>query len=538
MPRILAVNPRYRDLLASSGLKRVEDFLELRSVVISGHPNRNVGRVTLGSGPNAVQTFLKREHRVLGRDYFSSWRAGFGWVSRSVREARLLAALRQASVGCPEVIAVGEDGAGRAFLLLREVNSGGSLRDQLRQGRLPRSELRAALAHRLGFELAHLHASGFFHADLYSCHVLADHETGAISFLDWQRSQRRRRVGWRDRIHDLATLDATLAGELVSVRERWRCLRTYCREAGIPSTSRAAFARRIRRHAERLLRKRHVQELRDAPLPVGHQALIWLDGEAVCVTREYQQELGGAVPRWLLPVPPQPELRDWACRQSCPRPGGRDGALVQRICHRPWQWFCDWVRGRRFTTPELRQAALLFRLERYGVRVPRLLAVGQRHLRPWWTESFLLTEQQSGVDLLAWLDLYRPEDAFTAEHKRVRRVLREAGQLLRRLHDARCYLTGRLPLIVTEDGALGLSGVDELHTARQAQPGLARDDLSLLCRSLARNQTDALRVLHGYYGVRRMRPEPAAQARQASLALRAQGSTGEIAALIRRRGAA
>src|SRR5258707_8558340 len=78
----LEVNPQYRTVLHALGLSRIEDFLDLPSVIISGHPNRNVARVTLGDGPEAISAYLKREHRVLWRDYLNSLLAGFGPVSR------------------------------------------------------------------------------------------------------------------------------------------------------------------------------------------------------------------------------------------------------------------------------------------------------------------------------------------------------------------------------------------------------------------------------------------------------------------------
>src|SRR5579859_3170993 len=49
----LHVNPRYRRVLTSLGLTDVERFLNLPSVIISGHPNRNVARVELYPGTEA-----------------------------------------------------------------------------------------------------------------------------------------------------------------------------------------------------------------------------------------------------------------------------------------------------------------------------------------------------------------------------------------------------------------------------------------------------------------------------------------------------
>lgn len=511
--RYLDVNPRYRRALAGLGLTEVEHFLDLRSLIVSGHPNRNVAKVTLGRGPTAIDGFLKREHRVLWRDYLSSFLAGFGPVSRSGREARLLDELRRAGGRGPEVIAVGQDGRGRAFLLVRTLDGAAALRDLLRHCRVTRPAARHSLARALARELARLHEAGFHHADLNSTHVFVGADRD-IAFVDWQRSQRHARVKWRDRIHDLAALDATLAEELATPRERLLTARAYLRATRVPRVPpwhRAHLIDLIRRRSRSLQRKRYVRELRSAPLPGGAQNLIWLDGEALCVTPGFAQELKGQVPRWLLPVPPHPDLHDWVCRQRLPRERAADGLLVQRICDRPARWLWDWLRGRRFTAPELRQAALIFRLQRYGIRTPKLLAMGQRHVRPWRTESFLLTEPVAGATSLdAWLAARRVEGGFSAERKQVCRVLREAGAVLRRLHDAGCYLDGRLPLAVTADGTVAVAAIDEVCVARGARPALARADLAALAARIARGSTrrgDALRLLRGYRGSTQRTPD-------------------------------
>src|SRR5579885_3168913 len=120
---LVETNPRYRGLLKGAGLLSVERVLALPAVIISGHPDRNVARVTLGDGPGAVPALLKREHRVRWRDRFLNWWGGFGPVSLARREAGTLRDLQRAGLPCPEWIAAGEDDQGRAFLLVRELTS-------------------------------------------------------------------------------------------------------------------------------------------------------------------------------------------------------------------------------------------------------------------------------------------------------------------------------------------------------------------------------------------------------------------------------
>jgi hypothetical protein len=91
----LWINPDFQDLLQRLGLTEAAQFLDLPGLIVSGHPDRHVVRVYLG-GPDGLEAYLKREHRVGWRHYLASAWAGFGWTSRSVREAQTLAALRQA----------------------------------------------------------------------------------------------------------------------------------------------------------------------------------------------------------------------------------------------------------------------------------------------------------------------------------------------------------------------------------------------------------------------------------------------------------
>src|SRR5438128_12219098 len=58
------VAPRYRPFLRHLGLIEADHFLALPAVIVSGHPDRHVGRVVLGTGAEVVAVFLKREHRV------------------------------------------------------------------------------------------------------------------------------------------------------------------------------------------------------------------------------------------------------------------------------------------------------------------------------------------------------------------------------------------------------------------------------------------------------------------------------------------
>lgn len=511
----LLVNPHYNALLERAGLTRVEDFLALPAVIIWGHRGRHVAQLELSDGAVTVSAFLKREHSVPWKVYLASAWAGFGWVSRSYREALTLRELQAAGVPCPDWIAAGEDGTGRAFLLMRAVPAT-ELRDFLRIGS-PDAEVRRTLVRRLGQDLARLHDAGFHHADLHSKHVFVSAEGGSIYFLDWQRSRRWPRLPWRQRLSDLAALDATLDDALVSPRERLRCLRAYFRAAAAnePRRSFSDVVGDICRQAVRLLRKRYIREVRQASLPIGQQNLIWLDGEALCVTSEFQSALRGKVPSWLVQenVGPPNDVT----REEMDVPGAGRAVLVRRWVCRPLGWLWQRLRGQPFTSPELRQAAVLFRLQRYGLTTPRLLAVGQRYPRPWRSESFLLTEPVPGLDSLpGWLASRASGGGDLGQY---RRVVRESGSVVRRLHEAGCYLAAKsdhdaaqCALAVQECGPdeprVVVSDLTEIQARRRPGRGLALRDLARWRHALgwSAGRTDALRFLLAYLGQDRLTP--------------------------------
>src|SRR5947209_6029129 len=130
----LETNPRYRALLEHNRLTDAASLLALPAVIVSGHADRQVGQVELRNGPQVVRAYLKREHRIPCKCRLANAWAGFGFVSNSRREARILQAMGRRGLGCPEWIVVGEDDTGRAFLLVRALEDAVDLRTLLGDG--------------------------------------------------------------------------------------------------------------------------------------------------------------------------------------------------------------------------------------------------------------------------------------------------------------------------------------------------------------------------------------------------------------------
>ncbi len=459
----LFIHPDYQDKLA--GFTEAEHFLGLREQVVSGHPDRQVSRVHLGE----VVAYLKREHRVPWSERARNLWAGFGPASKSWREAEFLRRLRPTFAGCPELIAAGELADGRAFVLLREVAGALSLPEFLEAHQDP--SVRRAVAVTLGRELARLHALGIVHGDLYANHVLVDPTSLAIVFLDWQRAGFRHRGRWRD----LATLAATLPPGICSRGDRLACLKAYLGDPGAARKSLHA----VERELSGLRGRRHVR-VRTSGLEPDAQSLLCLQGDGLRVTPAFCRTWLGNPPDFLVSVVEQDREIDL--------PDGARGRLVCRHHTLPWLRRRGAAR-RTWASPERLQMNLLNRLERCGIEGPRVLAEGERPLADGRIAGLLLTQLPDARPLEDWL----ASDRDVAERLA---VLREAAQLLARLHEAGCFFLGPIRGLGVGERVVLLDASD-LTVRRRWRGFWRRLDLHRLLR-LAQTEQEHAGIREGY----------------------------------------
>lgn len=494
----VSVHPDWRNWLRQHRLVEAEDFLQLEALIVSGHPGRQVGRLTLGDGDSAKVVYLKREVNVRWTTRLTNFLAGSGWVSRCVREATVLEALERDGLAGPRWLATGEDDKGRAFLLVEEVPNAVPLVALL--ARLTDPVERRRLAAEVGRTLGRLHEAGFFHRDLYAKHVLVCPDTFQVILLDWQRAWRGAWLRQNCRVRDLATLHATLTDQLATSSERMACLFAYL-GGRRPATRRRRLRlllSRVQRKAAELRQKRHIREKRQLPTAEA-QAWIYVEGEALSITPALATLTSGQSLDWLSldhqPVVERPVSRRWVVL-----PGRKQVLLERRRQKIPLQQlFRYWLLGQPIISNEQRRATLLWRLERHGVPVPRVLAAG-RKIRPARVQdSFLLSEPPTGTMRLGgWL----PRADTTSR----RRVLRELGHLMARMHEACCYgtddLAAALAVLPEPDGThLVLDNVEGINPLRRPTPGRAVRDLQVLHDYLATQgcgSTDWHEVRQGY----------------------------------------
>lgn len=468
------------------GYTEPQSIFEYPGEVVSGHADRHVVRVVIGRGPRRILAYLKREHRVRWRDRLSSWWRGSGALSLSEREARTITELRKLGLPVPRLLACGEY-EGRGFLLLSAVRGAMDLRRFLhRMGAALPDHRRAWVARQIGETVARIHAAGYDAPDLLSKHVLIDPRRLDITVIDWARTRRSGTLADQTAARDLGRLHASLADSLATPRDRLRCLWAYWKARG--ATGRPPFARfvaAVERAGRRAKRRRSVAELLQSPKESAHQRLRWMDGERMCITRSLWQALSGTVPAWLSATARTTVSTE---RVEDVFDAGQHWRLQRWPAAPWWRQAIAAVLGRRVDTALSRQAGMLFRLKRYGIRVPTVLAFGRRDDG----SGFLLTRPiAESQPLRDWLKSPNPD-----KH----RVLFRIGKLMKKLHAAGLRLDSPCSALVVWQGQLvGLAEVPSRALPRPAGRWPFADLRSVIC-ALRLNAAESARLVRGYLG--------------------------------------
>jgi tRNA A-37 threonylcarbamoyl transferase component Bud32 len=207
--------------------------------------------------------------RFVGDPESKAWSSLAWWVPRrspARREAENLIALRAAGLPVPRAVAWWEEpnpagGArhpfARSAVLMQRVRHDANLRQVVE--RAPREAARAWLRP-LAELVARLHASGWYHRDLYLHHFVLAEEPGRplqIVLLDLGRARLERKPWRRWFVKDLAALQMSTPAA-IGAAARLRFVATYARARGLDrsearSLARAALAkaRRLAAHAPR-----------------------------------------------------------------------------------------------------------------------------------------------------------------------------------------------------------------------------------------------------------------------------------------------
>jgi len=244
------INPEDRSLLADGGLADLHAFFSWREgerldkAGLGGWRER--WRIALIEADGARRVmYLKRFDRPPLRRQIDRWKLGRLWTATAAIEWQNAMQLQAMGVRAAQAVGFGQQLAGpwerRSFVLLDAVE-GESLERWLPR-RVPPAQAernwrgRHAAIDRLAGFVAHFHAAGFVHRDLYLCHLFvrgaeAGYPTDSgdvFTLIDLQRVFRPR---WRRRrwiVKDLAALNFSAPADRVSRWDRLRFLARYVR---------------------------------------------------------------------------------------------------------------------------------------------------------------------------------------------------------------------------------------------------------------------------------------------------------------------
>jgi len=229
-----------------------------------GHRRRTRLELSDSRGGSWV-VFLKRYQREPWRTRLARCLAGQGMQAAAVIEAANIDATAKAGVQTMHALSVGQDAAGRSYVVVTAV-PGEALERCGEQFMSTRSEAEIdALTKELARLVRKLHASGLVHRDFYACHVFCHEDAGRLELylIDLARMFRPRWRCFRWYVKDLAQLKFSMPAAWVE-----RCwgdfLRVYFSQ---PSSGQAGrYERAIDRKVARM-RRRQARHARNATEP-------------------------------------------------------------------------------------------------------------------------------------------------------------------------------------------------------------------------------------------------------------------------------
>lgn len=261
----LLIREKYRDALASLGLRSFTDFMEFGGgELVRDKGEKTITRISAAGG---AVLYLKRHFRCTLREVFKSLLALRRPLSPAAAEWRSIGKLRAAGLETMEPVAYGErrrfPSLGPSFIVTAAVE-GRCLEEHARFLRGKSGEKRSIIS-ALADCARMMHGAGLNHRDFYLSHIFIRNGSGcAVVLIDLQRVQERARGRNRWVVKDLAALSYSSPAPVVSRTDRVRFLHRYL---GVRSLNAAGkrFAKRIERKTERI-------RAHDAKRPGGERA--------------------------------------------------------------------------------------------------------------------------------------------------------------------------------------------------------------------------------------------------------------------------
>ena len=232
---ILALDPKFRDLLNANQFKELEDFM----FAPQENSFRDVpGRLTVGldldDEGSKQRVYLKRHWNLSQKKSDAPFKEAFS-------EWNNLRILADAGINVPEALAYGHgliNGRSVAFIMMKEVP--GMQADHFIERKLNKEynfQDRSTLAKRIAELSIKFHEMGYNHRDFYLCHTFVNpvENDFELNLIDLQRVQHRKAFRKRWIVKDLAQM----AYSSLKICTRTDRMRFYLKYSGSESLSAA-----------------------------------------------------------------------------------------------------------------------------------------------------------------------------------------------------------------------------------------------------------------------------------------------------------
>lgn len=236
-------NVRFEEVIKSLGLEEAKDFDNLppsQGLLRDLGTRRNY---RLEHGDNAFYLKVHREGNIAADRSFG------------IKEWNNHLRLMRAGLAVPEPVAWGR---GKGFSFFMSEACGTVTAEEFAGERNSTNlDARRALARELGYMVRRMHGFGFFHRDLYLCHVIM--KKGGPLLIDLQRLTDGSLFKGHRKIKDLAALLYSSLDLPVSRSDCMRFFRTYwgrkCRDGGAKKMIRAVQAKAARIRARQIAKE-------------------------------------------------------------------------------------------------------------------------------------------------------------------------------------------------------------------------------------------------------------------------------------------
>jgi tRNA A-37 threonylcarbamoyl transferase component Bud32 len=230
----IIVNNEYASLLSQNKLIDFSTLMNYQNgtIVKQAVKERSTVRLTLKDSRGEIGAYLKRYRSPA----FKAWIVSlfkFSFPKSAMDEWKNILAFH--AMGLPTMIPLSVGLKKDSFLLTREIEGVEPLEHYLPRHLSPpltshTIKEKRDLIRELAKLVRRMHLSGLNHRDLYLCHILVkkgQRNKWNIYFADLHRVDRRKKVGFRWRVKDLAALNYSADKNLITRTDRLRFLTHY-----------------------------------------------------------------------------------------------------------------------------------------------------------------------------------------------------------------------------------------------------------------------------------------------------------------------